>query len=545
MRAKAAAGIVAAVLVAVLLAWRAWPEEDRSPAMSQNGIMQRACGLAPEFVTRIARGHHPVRSEDITMVPREPNFVGTFDLTSHSGPWDYLQHVPLVLYGPGVVPARGDVNDPVDHTSIYPTVGALADVSLPQTSAPPLVEAAETEATPRVIVVVVWDGAGRATLERWPDAWPTLARMAAAGMNFPAATVGSSPSVTSAVHSTMATGRFPADHGITGNELRRPSGTLEPTFAGLRTRRLAAPTFADHIDERLDNLPKVGLLGWTRWHLGLLGHGADRSGGDRDELALIHYKSTGAGVHGNEEVYELPPGLETAAAIDRLIRAVDREDGQVDGRWLGNDITLSPDNLSWTTYSNPAWADYQARLAVQMMRRGGYGTDEVPDLFLTNFKMTDLAGHRWGLDSPETRAVLAAQDQALADIVSFLDNEVGDYALILTSDHGASRLAQDSGAWPIAQSQLIDDVNSHFDIPKGENLFESSAAFGLYLDRSVAEAYKVTPEEISLFLNGYTIRENWSEQSLPQGYAHRGNETVLEAAFPADLIGAISRCTKN
>lgn len=479
------------------------------------------------------------------MVPREPNFIGTFDLTSHSGPWDYLQRVPLVLYGPGVVPARGEVNDPVDHTSIYPTVGALADVSLPDTPSSPLIDPADKGATPRVILVIVWDGAGRATLERWPDAWPTLQRMGAEGVDFAGATVGSSPSVTSAVHTTMATGRFPVEHGITGNELRRPTGKVGPTFTGLQAEQIVVPTFADLLDERLGNLPEVGLLGWTRWHLGLLGHGAAHSGGDRDELALIHQEGTGAAVRGNEDLYELPLGLEDAASINGLIRSVDREDGAADGRWLGHAITLPPDNKSWTTYSNPAWADYQARLAIEMMRRGGYGTDEVPDLFLTNFKMTDLVGHQWGVNAPEMAAVLEAQDRALADIIAFLDEEVGDYAVVVTADHGAARLAEESGAWPILQSQLIADVDSHFDIPNDQSLVESSAAWGLFLDQAVAAAHDVTPRDVATFLNGYTLAENWPEDSLPKNYADRGHETVLDAAFPADLIGDIERCTKS
>src|SRR3712207_9022025 len=29
---------------------------------------------------------------------------------------------------------------------------------------------------PKLVVVIVWDGAGRATLQRWPDRWPTLDR---------------------------------------------------------------------------------------------------------------------------------------------------------------------------------------------------------------------------------------------------------------------------------------------------------------------------------------------------------------------------------
>src|ERR687894_165302 len=49
--------------------------------------LESACALPKEHLLRIARGVFPGRSPEITMVPREPNFFGSFTANSHSGPW--------------------------------------------------------------------------------------------------------------------------------------------------------------------------------------------------------------------------------------------------------------------------------------------------------------------------------------------------------------------------------------------------------------------------------------------------------------------------
>lgn len=506
------------------------------------GLLERACDLEDRYLQRIQRGHHLTRSEDVTIVPREPNFVGSFDLTSHSGPWDYIQQVPMVVYGPDRVEAQGEIETPATMRDIYPTIGRLLDVDLEERGGRALDEALleKTQGVPRLVVVVVWDGAGRATLEQWDDRWPNLKRMGDEGISYVNATVGSSPSVTSAVHSTLATGAYPDDHGITGNELRVEGDRLIETFEGLGTDALELSTFADQVDAELENGPKVGLLAWVKWHLGMLGHGTAMSGGDADQLGLVHYKDavqirSGPDFEGVEQ-------LARASNIAALIDAVDREDGAVDGKWLGNDISLPEGEASWTIASNPAWARLQADLAIAMLSDGAYGKDSVPDIFLTNFKMTDLAGHRWGIDAPEMGEVVEAQDAALGAILDYLDEEVGDYAVILTADHGTSPLASSTGAWPINQGELIKDVDSHFDAPEGKSLIEASSAFGYYLDRDVARSSGLSPNEISAFLNDYTIAENWPDESLPEGYEERGEEQVLSAAFPSEDIDEIVDC---
>ena len=541
-RLLAAVGVICLAAAAVFVTTRS----DSDPPTTGHAIVdpvKRACELDGALVERIRRGHHGIRSEDVTIVPKEPNFVGSFDLTSHSGPWDYIQNIPLVLYGPGVIEPAGVVEREVDLADVYPTIGRLVGVDLPPADGDALDEALPTspEATPKLVVVIVWDGAGRRTLDRWPDAWPHLAEMEANGASYVNASVGSSPSVTSAVHSTLATGTWPNKHGITGNELRGPDGGLRPTFADLVPDQLKRPTFSDLIDARFGHASNVGLLAWTRWHVGLLSHGTGYADGDADEMALIHYNNEVL-VHGNETLFDVPEEIEQAASIDDLIHSLDRRDGAVDGRWLGNEISLPSGAASWTTYSNPAWAEYQAELALEMIDSGGYGQDETPDIFLANFKMTDLAGHQWGIDAAEMEAVVRAQDEALGGIVRYLDKEVGEYAVVVTADHGTSPLAESTGAWPINQGELIRDLDAHFEVGEGQSIVETSAAFGLYLNRDVTSRLNVSAVDVARFLNRYTIEQNWAEDALPEGYEGRGDELVMSAAFPSDKIREITDC---
>ena len=228
--------------------------------------------------------------------------------------------------------------------------------------------------------------------------------------------------------------------------------------------------------------------------------------------------------------------------VEDEIALVDRADGEVDQRWLGHDIAVEEGRHSWDMYSNPAWAHFQADVALEMLRSGAYGTDDVTDFFFANFKMTDLAGHQWSINSPETAAVLEAQDQALGDIVEFLDQEVRDYVIVLTSDHGHSPSAASTGAWPIIQDELIADIEVEFDVPTDASLVQDSAAWGFYLDTELMDDLGVTVTQIAEFVNAYTIADNWPDEDLPQDYVGRAGEQVFSAAFPSADLGEITRC---
>jgi len=540
------AGSVAAALACVMAVSQCSWESDRPESLSTpaQDYLQRACDLPPEQLIRIWRGHDRERSEELLFVPKEPNFVGGFDLTSHSGPWDYIQEVPLVLYGPGFIEPAGPLEaGGADIVDVYPTVARLLGSRIKRRDGDVLEEAIAPHRgqAPRVVVVMVWDGGGRNVLERWPDRWPTLGRMEQEGTSYVRATVGSSPSITSSIHSSLGTGAYPQAHKVTGNEVRAEDGTLRSTFTGVSATDLRLTSFADQIDLGMDNSPKVGLLGWKGWHLGMMGHGAWIEGADKDELALIHYRG-GVEITGNPRHYSTPVGLERQVDLDGYLAALDRSDGRRDGRWRGHGIDPDETGVSWVTYSNPAWAHFEAKLAVRMLQRGGYGRDRVPDLFFINFKMTDLVGHQWGLEGPEMGDVVRAQDEGLATIIEYLERTVGDFVVIVTADHGHSRTARSTGAWPIAKEEVVADINSHFGAPENESLVEASVAYGLFVDRELIEQVDVSLEDIAEFVSRQTIRDNWTGAELPAGYESRGDEAIFSAAFPSERLPDIMKC---
>jgi predicted AlkP superfamily pyrophosphatase or phosphodiesterase len=497
--------------------------------------VERACTLERELLLRIWRGHDDVHSEDITAVPQEPNYAGSFKVTSHSGPWDYLQRVPLVLYGPGVIAGQdGPLDQRASIVDVSPTVGELTGVSLAPRDGRVLEQAIqEGSRTPKLIFTIMWDGVGRNVLERWPEAWPTLRRMEREGTSYVNAVVGSSPSITPATHSSLGTGAYPRRHGVTAIEYRDEEGDMSAAFADRDPSVLRLTTYADEIDRELGNEPLAGMIAWRSWHQGMLGHGSMTQGGDRDHLGLIGFDQE---LIGNDAYYSTPDYLKDFPGLEERISELDRTDGELDGEWMGDPIAERHDN--------PAWINYQTDVLLALMEREGYGADDVPDMLFTNFKMTDIVGHQYTMDSPRMELVLRAQDDALARILEYLDEEVGDYAVILSADHGHTPGADRTGAWPVLQGRLSADLAEHFDLPE-EELVQQTTAVGPFLDREVMGEHGVTLNDVARFLNEYTIGDNWGEDELPQGYEDRADEPIFEAVFPSDSIDEIMRCARR
>ncbi len=84
-------------------------ETDGRRSSSNRGWLETACSLPPSTLRIVERGTVADRSPDVVFLPQRPNFIGGFDYTSHSGAENFLQRVPLVFYGPGFIPARGEL----------------------------------------------------------------------------------------------------------------------------------------------------------------------------------------------------------------------------------------------------------------------------------------------------------------------------------------------------------------------------------------------------------------------------------------------------
>ena len=500
-------------------------------------LADAACAIPHEQLLRVWRGTDPERSGQIVFVPDEPNFVGTN--FPHSGPWDYLQDVPLFWYGPGIIPTLGRVDTPATIADIAPTQARLLGFDFEAPDGKVLEEIAPAETPPKLIVTLVWDAGGIDVLDAFPQDWPVLASLIDRGVWYEDASVGSSPSITPATHATIGTGAFPRHTGQTdaefriGDELVR-AGELGPAL-------MMEPTLGDLYDRALDNEPLVGVLASVTWHLNMASHGALWGGGDRDVAVLrVPAQADNEGAEGttwnlqgrNTPFYEFPAYVNDLPPLSSYTEEIDRQDGALDGNWRDNSIDQYEEG--WAT---PARIPYQGRMVEDVIAREGFGDDDVPDLLFVNFKAIDHVSHIWSVNSPEMADTLRWQDRDLGRFVDFLDREVGrgEWVLVLTADHGAQLDPKVSGAFQVSPGLLEDDLNAAFPSETEDSVFLLVGRSQLYIDEDAMDAGGYSFEQIARFLLGYT-----KGQGHPDGpealAADERDDRVFSAALPTRLL---------
>lgn len=542
---------VAALVVAVAVATTAFfylssgraPDNGGAGAPSERWLAA-SCKLPASYVRRIEAGTFPGRSPEIHFVPHEPHRFGSFKLTTHSGPWPYLQEVPLVFYGPGYIAPLGDVTTDRRATvaDLAPTFAELLGTTLPDDrpgrslSQILLPEVARAE-PPRLVLLVVWDGAGWNVLDEWPGAWPNLKRLMAEGASIQKAEVGSSPSVTPATHMTMGTGTFPNRHGIVDIPLRNGRRVVN-AFPNQSPKFMNVTTLADLYDQEKNNAAKMGMMAERAWHLGMLGQGAYLDGGDKDFAVLTHGATET--FTNNPNYYRLPAYLEDVGGYSTDRRNVDLSDGRGDGAWFGN--PLPTDKKAGR--NNPVWTRYQFRVLKELWTRAAFGRDAIPDMFFTNFKEVDLVGHVYSMNSREMRSVVKHSDDMLGKIVKHLDATVGRnrWVLAMTADHGSSPAARKVGAWPIDMDELERDIAKRYDIGVNK-LFQQERPTGMWLKPDTVRDEGIAPEDIADFMIDYRLRHNLKPgRSVPRGYSDKLDDNLFAAAFPTARLDEVEGC---
>ncbi|CAN5740367.1 hypothetical protein BH20ACT23_BH20ACT23_09160 [soil metagenome] len=506
---------------------------------------ESSCAEDLEILRRVRAGLHRERGPEIATVPREPNYFGGFSTYTHSGPWDYVQRVPLALYGPGFIKSQGDLKlrRRVTLADVAPTLAELVGIELPgDRPGRAITEALVDEnrrGRPKVIVQLVWDGGGTNVLEQWPESWPTLERIMSEGASILDVEVGASPSVTPAVHATIGTGTFPNQHGIVGIRVRDGDEVISSS-PERSPEILDETTVADVYDRQVDNQAKVGLFSYKSWHWHLAGHGSMIEGGDKD---IVFLNNRSGKFETNSEFYEMPAYVRKVRGLDEYTRQVDISDGKADGLWMGNDILENPRDLRNT----PAWTLYQTDVATTVMEREGFGDDDITDLFFMNYKQIDEAGHRFNMLEPEVRSVVRYTDGELEKLMSWLDRNVGEreWVLMLTADHGQGPDPIRVGAWPVRKAPILEGIGRKFNVDP-EELLQDGRPGAYWIDDQVLEAAGMTLEDIAAYFNDHRLEENVrADEDIPALYEDRLREPLFSSAWPTSAMGRVWNCAKK
>lgn len=520
------------------------PKPVPGPPEGSRTLDEMAEAVGRDVLKALRRGYYPDTSTDIAFVPEPYNVVvrwsgvglGTNDAdpsTTHPTPWDYHQRVPLVFYGPGTIPRGRVPNLVADVTTVAHTLRARVGGRSPSAATTPIRRSREA---PRAIVVVVYDGGGWNLLEQWPDAWPTLRGLMRDGILFEKATIGSAPAVTSAIHANMGTGTYPRTHGMAEITGRLPDGSVGDLFFERATdpRLLLEPIVGDEWDLEVGNRAWVGMIGYESWHLGMMSHGAQWPGGDRD-VAVLWDPDAGIGeFFTNEELYELPDYLPGERDLRARLGEQDGEDGALDGMWNGYDLR-DPKVIPAT----PAFVEHQGDALLRMLEREPIGEDLVTDLLFVELKPTDFGGHLWNMVAQEEEEVLRAQDTVLGELVEALDERVGEgeWVMAFTADHGQTPLPETTGGLRIHPDILGSDIDSYF----ARKIVQKVTPSGLFLDREAMEAAGIALEDVARFVGEYRygdgLPKDADRSKIPEQDLGR---RVFAGAFPGGYLEALT-----
>jgi len=338
-----------------------------------------------------------------------------------------------------------------------------------------------TEKSPRLIVGIVVDQMRFDHLYKYQEKYSEngFKRLMRDGYNFKNMHYNYVPTVTAAGHASIYTGTTPAFHGIIGNSwfdrnknatvgnvddsASKTIGTKVASTSGASPKNMLSTTIADQM--RLASNFKSKTIS-----ISLKDRGAILPGGRSANAAYWFDTDFSPGYFVSSTYYmnSLPKwatdfnALEKANAflnetwtplypIETYTESApdkNRYERAIGGK---RQATFPYDFKNLREKYKALNAEYQLMLlspagntiltdfAMEAIKGEDLGKDSHTDLLNISYSVPDIVGHTLGPQSVEAEDIYLRLDQNIADLLLFLDNNVGkqNYTLFLTSDHAA------------------------------------------------------------------------------------------------------------
>lgn len=351
-------------------------------------------------------------------------------------------------------------------------------------------------------------------------------------------------------HTTLATGAFPADHGMIGNVwFDRESGELsynieDPEYPLLPTREVesqgAQVDPAQKISRTQGRSPRSIIASTLGDELAVFHAGRAKvygvSGKDRGAVSMAGHVgkafwfSTNTGDFVTSSFYydsypewvvrwnaereaESHSGGEWKLMNDPasyLLRDFDDRPYETDlkgyGRIFPHPFGASDDALFHSKLLvSPVGDELALSFSKALIINEELGQDGVPDYLAISFSAVDAVNHFFGPSSLENEDVVLRLDRTLADLFAFIDQAVGlqDTLVVLSADHGMPEMPEFMAAQglPVGRLYPEDIIGVADDVGARRFSLENLSSFFfrpyLYLDDAVIEAADLKKAEVA------------------------------------------------
>jgi arylsulfatase A-like enzyme len=290
-------------------------------------------------------------------------------------------------------------------------------------SDPPAKAAATADVTrPRLVVEIVVDQLSYDSLIAMQEKFGSegFSRFIREGARFEKARYQHANTETCPGHAAIATGTWGVANGVIANKWHRALSGVEIDCAGNSRRqlekRLLQPGVGDLLEEASDGAGKVIAVSGKRAAAALLaGPAADSAWWPDGQGRFVTWDDAG-----------VAPGWIDSFNATRA----------AGGKGLAQPGSCPKVELDDARAADDAVTEF----AVTALAEEGMGRDEIPDLLAISYSGSDLAGHRYGVESPEWEEALLCIDRQLARLLGYLDREYGRNGalIVLTADHGVA-----------------------------------------------------------------------------------------------------------
>lgn len=257
-------------------------------------------------------------------------------------------------------------------------------------------------------------------------------------------------------HALLGTGEPPSRSGIVANEwFERASNKAVQSVEdgdGRSSIRLRVPGLGDAVATANTGAKAVAISLKDRSAILPLGHAGTAIWYDKKQVRFVanqpaEWLATHATTHPiSTRLADTWTPLD-ATRLAQLSGTVDAQPGEVGEKAFGPTF---PHSLA--TNKDPADAIFSVPLGNELVLETGLaaidgaklGADDTPDLLVLSLSAYDYVGHGWGHESWESWDMTLRLDASLGGFLARLDAKLGagTWAMLVTSDHGASPLPE-------------------------------------------------------------------------------------------------------